>query len=162
MNRLFEDVQTSLFKLATACRDLGMFCVLRVLKVTDWVMCGIFAYWPSSSVIVNQELKCPLIQCPLLCALYLRFWRNMRWHRLKRFCRKVFLHDLRSSEITRDKIHTWWILQYGSCEIKLRCPEISILRLTDETSLVSNYFPKFFLLKAHFMPIDLHIEGHRV
>ena len=35
----------------------GMFCDARVLKVTDWVMWGIFAYWPSWSVSVNKELK---------------------------------------------------------------------------------------------------------
>ena len=37
--------------------DCGMFCDARDLKVTDWVMWGIFAYWPSWSVSVNKELK---------------------------------------------------------------------------------------------------------
>ena len=86
MNRLFEDAQTSPLKLAgvqaggqswgmcligwewsrdqDSCLSLveswGMFCVVRGSKVTDWVMCGIFAYWPSWSVSVNKELK-PLI-----------------------------------------------------------------------------------------------------
>ena len=73
MNRLFEDVQTSPLKLAgvqaVAGRDrtgeqrCGMFCDARVLKVTDWVMWGIFAYWPSWSVSVNKELK-PLYISP--------------------------------------------------------------------------------------------------
>ena len=65
MNRLFEDAQTSPLKLAgvqavaggTGSIDCGMFCDARVLKVTDWVMWGIFAYWPSWSVSVNKELK---------------------------------------------------------------------------------------------------------
>ena len=86
MNRLFEDAQTSPLKLAgvqaggqswgmcligwewsrdqdsglSLVESWGMFCVVRGSKVTDWVMCGIFAYWPSWSVSVNKELK-PLI-----------------------------------------------------------------------------------------------------
>ena len=46
-----------------ATRSVGMFCMGKVLKVTDWVMYGIFAYWPSSSLIVNKELN--IFKCNL-------------------------------------------------------------------------------------------------
>ena len=101
MNRLFEDVQTSPLKLAgvqaVAGRDrtgeqrCGMFCDARVLKVTDWVMWGIFAYWPSWSVSVNNELKPLYIYNPKLFHRHrvigsvCKYWRCTGRHRFSNF-----------------------------------------------------------------------------
>lgn len=54
---LWSWLGSRLWRAGRGSTDCGMFCDARVLKVTDWVMWGIFAYWPSWSVSVNKELK---------------------------------------------------------------------------------------------------------
>ena len=81
----------------------GMFCDARVLKVTDWVMWGIFAYWPSWSVSVNKELKPLYISSRTGCVTgtVWRYWRAQE---------DIVFHILNTSTVPPS--HYWHCIMY--------------------------------------------------